>query len=133
MKEYAKALIMINPLIENKAKKIDNRLKRLSLDTHIQTIRLAEKMIELVDTKARLANLAIIYKRMVGWLDEREKEILMRRAAGETEESIAIALSVSRCTVSRGAKQALDKCCCLLDGMKKVGIDITDYRDLLAV
>lgn len=70
-------------------RKLDRKLERLGLDMRTETGVLIEKMLELIEKKRRLAELAELCRRMSAVMDKDESDILTRVARGESHTEIA--------------------------------------------
>lgn len=132
MNEYAIAILKARPRLEQAEEKLQAKLERLACGMCGETTEVIDKMLEVIDLKRQLTDIAEAYRRIESCLTGNELTALTERLNGEHEESIAEELGVCRNTVRITLERAGYKCDGVITAMKKSGLDPTDFAQMLS-
>ena len=118
MKAWVLANFYLARKMDKLAERIDEEIDRSSLLLKIDTATLFEVIFNLNDKKRRVVNFKVLHSMLLKQLYLQEMGIISRYIKGQTLEEIGKEYEISKSTVSRRLKQAIDKCIKIFESLQ---------------
>ena len=110
MKIWVLTIFRLAPKASRLVKSIEERMEKIALDAFGVTSEQYERIIGLNEEKIKIINLAILCKMCADGIGERDSDIMMRYARGESSSDIAPDYGISDGAIRKRIRRALCRC-----------------------